>query len=58
LGALQTVVLLMIGGSCDFQLGLAGWANVSRKGASNKCHTHLGCQVSVFYYVEAGTPPS
>jgi hypothetical protein len=58
LGALQTVVPLMIGRSCDFQVGLVGYANVSRKGAYNKRHTHPGCQVSAVYYVEAGTPPS
>jgi uncharacterized protein (TIGR02466 family) len=58
LGAVQTVVPLMIGGDCDFQVTLAGWANVSRKGAYNKRHTHPGCQVSAVYYVEAGSPPT
>lgn len=58
LGAVRTVVPLMIGSSCDFQVHLAGWANVSRKGAYNKRHTHPGCQVSAVYYVEAGSPPT
>lgn len=58
LGAVQAVVPLMVGGSCDFQARLAGWANVSRAGAYNKRHTHPGCQVSAVYYVEAGTPPT
>jgi uncharacterized protein (TIGR02466 family) len=58
LGAVQAVVPLMIGGDCDFQVTLAGWANVSRTGAYNKRHTHPGCQVSAVYYVEAGSPPT
>ena len=58
LGAVQTVVPLMIGGSCDFQVNLAGWANVSRYGAYNKRHTHPGSQISAVYYVESGSPPN
>ncbi len=58
LGAIQTVVPLMIGTSCDFEVRLAGWANVSRTGAYNKRHTHPDSQVSAVYYVEAGSPPS
>ena len=56
LGAIQAVVPLMVTGDCDFDVRLAGWANVSRYGAHNKRHNHRGCQISAVYYVDAGTP--
>lgn len=58
LGAVKTVVPLMVGGDCDFGARLAGWANVSRYGAYNKRHNHPGCQISAVYYVDAGSPPA
>ena len=56
-GVVQTVVPLMVGGDCEFEVRLASWANVLRYGGYNKRHSHPDCQLSLVYYVRVGTPP-
>jgi uncharacterized protein (TIGR02466 family) len=40
--------------SMSAELGLAAWANVSRKGAYNGLHNHPRCHWSGVYYVDIG----
>jgi uncharacterized protein (TIGR02466 family) len=56
LTAVRTVMPLMVGGACRFDVKVAGWANVLRRGGQNRRHVHPGNHLSIVYYVDAGTP--
>ena len=56
LGAIRAIVPHTVGRDCRFDVQLAGWANVLRRGGMNKRHVHPGNQISLVYYVEAGAP--
>jgi uncharacterized protein (TIGR02466 family) len=56
LTAVRTVMPLMVGGACRFDVKVAGWANVLRRGGQNRRHVHPGNHLSIVYYVDACTP--
>lgn len=56
LAAVRVVVPHLVGGDCGFDVQIAGWANVLRRGGQNRRHVHPGHHVSLVYYVDVGGP--
>lgn len=56
LTAVQVVMPLVVGGPCRYDVQVAGWANVLRRGGHNRRHVHPGNHLSLVYYVDVGAP--